>query len=313
MHHAAAEDLDPAFALAEWTALAAALKAADINFAAGLRKGEVVGTQTDFCILAVQTLGKGLQRAFQVCHGNALVYHQTLDLVEQGRVGGIYRVGAEYTARGNDSNGGLRFFHYTDLYRRSLGSQYDIVIDIKGVLGVSGRVVFGDVQCLKVVVVVLHLRALGNVKAHAHKDVLDFVQNDGQRVLVADLGQGAGHGHIQGFLSQPLLLGCLFDLCGLVGDGVLNVLANFVCQLADHRALLSRQLAHLLQNSGQLALFAQVLNTGFFQLFGAVKGGQCFFGGPADLFQLCFHLRILSFILYCSRQCANKKRLAPFV
>ena len=133
-----------------------------------------------------------------------------LDLVEQGRVGGIYRVGAEYTARGNDSNGGLRFFHYTDLYRRSLGSQYDVVIDIKGVLGVPGRVVFGDVQCLKVVVVVLHLRTLGNVKAHAHKDVLDFVQNDGQRVLVADLRQGAGHGHIQGFLSQPLLLSCLF-------------------------------------------------------------------------------------------------------
>jgi hypothetical protein len=47
-----------------------------------------------------------------------------------------------------------------------------IVSDIKGILHVSGRVVFGQIQSLKVVIIKFNLRAFLNAKAHGNKDIL---------------------------------------------------------------------------------------------------------------------------------------------
>ena len=74
---AAAQHLDPAGVLAQGAALAAALKAADIDLHAGLGEGEVRGTQAGAGVLAEQLLHKGVQRALQVAQGDALIHDKT--------------------------------------------------------------------------------------------------------------------------------------------------------------------------------------------------------------------------------------------
>ena len=83
MDHAAAQNLNPAFALAQAAAFAVAAEALDIHLGGRLGEGEVMGTEPHHSILTIQPLDKGFQAAFQVSHGDALVHHQTLDLMEQ--------------------------------------------------------------------------------------------------------------------------------------------------------------------------------------------------------------------------------------
>ena len=92
-------------------------------------------------------------------------------------MGGVQRIGTVYPSRADDPNGGLALFHGADLHRAGLSAQQSVFGDIEGVLGVPGRVVFGDVQRFKVVVVQLHFRAVHHVEAHAQKDLLDLVHD----------------------------------------------------------------------------------------------------------------------------------------
>ena len=72
MHHAAAQDLQPAGALADLAALAAADEALHVHLAAGLGEREVGGAQAGADLLAEHAAGKIDQRALQVAKGDAL-------------------------------------------------------------------------------------------------------------------------------------------------------------------------------------------------------------------------------------------------
>lgn len=100
MDHAAAEDLDPALALAHAAALAAALKAAHVHFGGRLGVGEVVRAEAHARFFAVQLFDEKLQRAFQIAERHALIHHKAFALVENGAVCGVHRVGAVNAARG---------------------------------------------------------------------------------------------------------------------------------------------------------------------------------------------------------------------
>ena len=166
--------------------------------------------------------------------------------MEQRGVGGVHRVGAVNAARRDDADRWFFLLHGADLHRGGLGSEQNIVADVEGVLGISGRVVLRDVERLKVVVVQLDLRAGRNLKSHADDDLFELVQHDGQRVFFAqrlfltrqgDVQRLAGKADIQR-LGLQVGLGLLQHL--------LDVGANLVCQLADDRPLLGGELAHLL-------------------------------------------------------------------
>ena len=92
VHHAAAEDLDPALSLAERAARAVAAVALDIHFRGRLGEREVVRAEADDRVLAVQLFGEQLEDALEVGHADALIDNQTLDLVEQRRMGRVDRV-----------------------------------------------------------------------------------------------------------------------------------------------------------------------------------------------------------------------------
>ena len=116
------------------------------------------------------------------------------------------------------------------------------------------------VQAVEVVVGQLDLRAVQNGKAHAHKDVLDLVQGQIHGVLVPDGHVLTGDGHIHRLGLQPGLQGGGLQLLAGGLDGALQGGADLVGQLAHGGALLGRQLAHLLEHGGQLALLAQILH-----------------------------------------------------
>ena len=107
VYHAAAQNFDPAFALADAAALAMAGKALDIDLGGGFGEGEVVRTEAHDGIFAVQALDDRFQAALEVAHGDALINDQALDLMEDGGVGGIHGIAAVHTAGGDDADGGL--------------------------------------------------------------------------------------------------------------------------------------------------------------------------------------------------------------
>ncbi len=64
-------------------------------------------------------------------------------------MGGVHCVGTVDPARGDDTDGRLLLFHYMNLYAGGLGAEKDIFRNVKGVLGVPGRVVLGRLRASK--------------------------------------------------------------------------------------------------------------------------------------------------------------------
>ena len=77
---------------------------------------------------------------------------------------------------------------------------------------------------------------------------------------------------VQGLGLQPLLQGLGLQFLGGRLNGRLQVGPDGVGQLAHDGPLLGGELAHLLQQGGQLALFAQVLDPEGLQ-FPGIPGG----------------------------------------
>ena len=99
MYHTAAQDLDPAAALAETAALTAALEAANVHLRTGLCEREMMRTELCLCLRTEQLFCKLCQGTLQICKGDILIDNQTLDLMEGRRMGCIHFVGTEYTSR----------------------------------------------------------------------------------------------------------------------------------------------------------------------------------------------------------------------
>ena len=177
--------------------------------------------------------------------------------MKDGGVGGVHRVGTVNAPRHNDADRQLALEHGAHLHGRGLGAQQNVVGHIKGVLRVAGGVVARNVEHLKIVEVIFHLRAVDNLVAHADKDLFDLVEHQVQGVLVAHRQRHAGRRDVKALLLSP-------QLKGGCGNGVLFLLeqgfqfaAQLVCKLTEFAALLGFELAHLLHDGGELAFFAQ--------------------------------------------------------
>ena len=149
MDHAGAQELNPALAVAGGADLAVHLTSAvafvalHVHLAAGLGEGEVVGTEADHRILAVEPLAPAVSKAaLQVAHGDALVYHQALHLVEHGGVGGVDLILPVDPARGQTMRmGGCMRSMVADLHGAGLGPQQDgvVVREVEGVAAGHGK------------------------------------------------------------------------------------------------------------------------------------------------------------------------------
>src|SRR5207244_6793771 len=82
MHHARAHDFQPAAALAQTAAFAAAVNAVHVHFNARFREWEIARANAHLPAFAKHPPGECGNRAFQVGHGHVGAYGKTFDLVE---------------------------------------------------------------------------------------------------------------------------------------------------------------------------------------------------------------------------------------
>ncbi len=108
MHHPRAQNLNPARALADAAALAAAGGAGDVHLGAGFGEGEERGTEAHLGFRPVNFMGELLQHALQVAHGDPLVHHQALHLMEHRGMGRVHLIGAVHPTGADDTDGRVR-------------------------------------------------------------------------------------------------------------------------------------------------------------------------------------------------------------
>ena len=284
MHHAAAEDLQPARALANTAALAAAGHTADVNLRRWLREREIAWAQTDLHILAKHFTRKRQEHALEIGHRDVLVDQEPFDLVEHRAVGRVV-VAAIHTARCDDLDRQLtvHFFHRMHLHARSLGAQHHLVVDVEGVLHIARRMIRWQIQRLEVVVIAFDFRPFRNLKTEASENALGIVHNLGQRVQMALWHARARERHVQRFASKLRLQRLRAQLLALFLQRLADRVTHRVRQLADHWALLLRELAHALQNSSQLPFFAEVFDTQVVDLIQVVLSFDGFQSSLLDL------------------------------
>ena len=111
IHHSGAHDLEPACALADVAALAAADVAADVHFGAGLGEGEVGWTHADLGIGTEHLAYEDQDALLEIGKRHVLVHVQTLDLMEDAVGAGRDGFIAEYPAGADDSDRGLVVLH----------------------------------------------------------------------------------------------------------------------------------------------------------------------------------------------------------
>ena len=265
--------------------------ALDIHLTGRLCKGEVVGTEPGFGACSIELLHHSVQGSLQVRHGNVLINHHALHLVEHRGMGGIYLILPVYPARGQDADGERLGLHGMDLHGRGLAAEHHptVLIEIEGIRPVSGRMALLCVQTVKIVVCQFHFRAIQNGKAHPYKNVLDFVQGNIHGVLMSQLGPLTRDGYIHRLCFQAGLqlnfLNLFFLGVNLRGQSF----PHFIGQLTNDRALFRAELSHLLEHSGEFSLFAQVFDPKCLQIHRFLGDGQ---GGQSllfDLFQLFLH------------------------
>ena len=262
VHHAGAEDLDPALTLAGRAAAAAALVALDVELAARLGEGEMMRAETGHGPLAVDLLHHQVQRRLEVGHGDALVDDHALDLVEHGRVRGVHLVLAVDAAGGDHADGQVLRLHGVDLHGRGLGAKENaaVVGEVEGVRPLARGVTLVDVQLREVVVGQLHLGAVDDLKAHADEDVLDLVEDVVHRVLVPDDRALARQGDVHRLLQELHLELRLRQGGAALVDAALDLRAQLVRQLPHRRAFVRREPRDLAKNARQFTFFAEVLH-----------------------------------------------------
>ena len=150
--------------------------------------------------------------------------------------------------------------------------------------------VLRNVQRLKVVVIQLNLRTLSDREAQTEENLLELVEHDVQRMLLADDNVLAGEGNVDGFGFELLLQRRLLDELLLLVDDGLDLRANVVNQLADNRALLCGDVLHALEQSGQLALLAEELDTRIVECTSVRCRSKLFLRGLQNTLQLFFHI-----------------------
>ena len=195
-----------------------------------------------------------VERALEVGHGDALVDHEALDLVEHRRVRGVVLVGAEHPARADDVDGWLAGQHRARLDGRGLGAQHDVVLGRlgpEGVLHGARRVVGPEVERVEVEPLGLDDRALGHLVAHGHEEVGDELGLQGQRVPAAAAAAGRRQGDVDGLLDQHPLLVLRLEHGLAGGDGLVDGSAGLADALAGLLARLRRQGADLAVGEGE--------------------------------------------------------------
>ena len=82
-----------------------------------------------------------------------------------------------------------------------MGPKQDFFCDIEGILHIPRWVIFRQIHAFKVVVVLLHFKAVHDLVAHPDKDIFDFFTGLGQDMTVTTSNRATRKRHIDAFAS----------------------------------------------------------------------------------------------------------------
>ena len=203
MHHAAAENLHPAGALAGTAAGAMTELALHVHLRRRLGEREERGAEAHRGGRREEAARKVSQRRLEVDEGDALVDGESLDLFERRGVRRIERVAAIDHARHDHANRRLGCVHDADLHRRRMRAQQQAPgtlllgrgrhVEVEGVVQVHRRVIGGEVEREEVVPVGLDLGTQGDGEAQGAEDLRDLLDDRGDGMHGADPASARGH------------------------------------------------------------------------------------------------------------------------
>src|SRR5258708_3148725 len=158
VHHARAEKLDPARALALGTIYAAGGRAApsaenagDIELHGRLGEGKIARAEASLYARAEELLHEILDGSREIAKRNVRINGQAFHLMKNERVRGIGIVAAVDLARDNHADGRLALLHGANLHRRSVRAEKQRLgravgqLQIKGVHVIADRMEFGNI------------------------------------------------------------------------------------------------------------------------------------------------------------------------
>src|SRR5579862_8436935 len=187
MHHAATQDFNPARMFADVAAAAAAYPAIDIHFGAWFSKREIGRPETHFDICTKHFLYKKIKCLFKIRKRNMLVDIEAFGLVEETMSPGANGFISIYPPRTDDADRRLLAFHHSCLHAARMRAQQPVRIlrNIKCILHVTGRMIFGQVQGSKVVPVIFNFGSFCNGKTESSENVHDLVSDEADGVPAA--------------------------------------------------------------------------------------------------------------------------------
>ncbi len=97
----------------------------------------------------------------------------------------VHIIGSVHLTGRNHLDGWFLIFYGSDLYWRSLCSQYYLIINIEGILFPSCGMILRDVQRFEVIIVQFHFRSLFNGESHFQEDVLNLLHGHHEGVFPA--------------------------------------------------------------------------------------------------------------------------------
>ena len=122
----------------------------------------MVRTKTNDSVLAVKSFCEDFKCSLKVAHCDIFINNKAFDLMKKRRMSRINFIGTVNSARGNNANRRLLFFHNTNLNRRCLSTKQNIIGYIECVLCIACRVIFRQIQRLKVIIIILYFGTVCN-------------------------------------------------------------------------------------------------------------------------------------------------------
>src|SRR5262245_4745112 len=136
----------------------------------------------------------------------------------------------------------------------------------KSVLHIPRWMILGNIEGLKVVVVVFDVRTTGDLESHTPKDIDDLIHHQRQRVNSSSLPTRPGKSDVDPLVFERLGSRLLFDLPETLFDLFLEQSSQAIELLASLRALLRRQIFQPTQQRRQSTAPTQTLNSNPFNL-----------------------------------------------
>ena len=136
-------------------------------------------------IFSKKFLGELSKCSLKISKGNILINNKSFYLMEGRRMCCVYFVSSEYSSGSDHTDRQFAFFHLMNLHTGGLCSKQHLTIYIESILFVFGRMIGRNVQCFKVIVILLYFRSFYDFIAHTDEDSFYFFKSDRIRMAMS--------------------------------------------------------------------------------------------------------------------------------